>query len=249
MKNAIIILLLSATSLSAQVTTLEKDTIYKDGKAYGLLIKTGKMANAVYSVKTLTNVELAVVKYDAATEQPVGSNGFFRFTFLGTGAFGHFHPGLNVPKSIAAMVVENDLINNNAINPEGEKRFLALNPSQIKNQPSVVINVNTSNTDYTTAERNRSTMIFDSNGTLSQSSVTIGTYTSSVDHSGGKSTSTIKYFLPTGVQCATATCDNTGAKTATVITMKDNRTHLVNITNSAVKEKEIAKYLADNFYL
>lgn len=252
MKNILLAaLLLIPFAISAQTVKFENDTIYKDGKAYGLIIKTGKMANVTFSVKTLTNVEIAVVKFDEATSStPNATDGYYRFTFMGSGAFGHFHPAsMNVGKGIAQVVVENDLIKDNAVNPEGEKRFLVLYPSQLKNQPTVIVNVNTNSPDYTPVQRNKSGSVSAINGQLSQGGVNIGTYSTSDNFSGGKSVSTTTYSLPNGVQCAVATYDNIGAKSATVRTMRDNATHTVTIKNSAMSEDEIANWLSVNGYL
>jgi hypothetical protein len=215
---------------------------------YGLLIKTGGL-EAVYSIRTLTNVEIAVANFDGDATDANGRE-YCRVTFLGSGAIGHVPHSLSMGKTLAQAVVENDLIKDNAVNPEGEKRFLALNPSRLKTQPTVIVNVsNNTAPDYTTAERNRSMMIIEANGQLKQGGVDIGTCTTATSYSEGKGTARIKYFLPNGVQCAEATCDNIGAKTATVTTFKDNRTHTVTIGNSTMKEKEIAEWLSKNFYL
>lgn len=249
MKNILLFSLLLPFVLSAQKTKLENDTIYKDDVAYGILLKTGPALMPTYSIRTLTNTEIAVSKFDEATEKSDGTGGYYRFTFLGTGAFGHLYPGLNIGKGLAKVVVENDLIKDNAINPEGEKRFLALYPSQLTTQPTVVVNVNTNGPDYTTVERNRSMPVFESAGKLTQAGVNIGSCKTSTSYSGGKGIATITYYLPNGVECAQATCENIGAKTATVVTRKDNRSHAVTISNSAMKEKEIAEWLANNYYL
>jgi hypothetical protein len=207
------------------------------------------MGNAVYSVKTLANSEIALVKFDDATKNPDGSAGYFRFTFLQSGAFGHFTPGMNIPKGIAKAVVENDLIKDGAINPEGEKRFLALYPSKLTNQPTVIVNVNTAGADYTPVQRNKSGFLNAVNGTISQGGTTIGSYSTANNFSGGKGISTTSYSLPTGVQCAVATYDNIGAKTASVRTLRDNVTRTITINNSAMSEKEIAEWLSVNGYL
>lgn len=246
MKKLLFVALLLPFCAFAQKTKLDKDTIYKGNVPYALLIKTGGL-EAVYSIRTLTNIEIAVAKFDGDATDASGRE-YCRVTFMGSGAIGHVPHSLSMGKTLAQAVVENDLIKENAVNPEGEKRFLALNPSRIKTQPTVIVNVNTGQ-DYTTAERNRSMIIFESGGTLTQAGVNIGTCTTTTAYSGGKSTATIKYFLPNGVQCAEATCDNIGAKTATVHTLKDNKTHSVTIGNSALKEKEIAEWLSTNFYL
>ncbi len=250
MKKLLILLALLPFTINAQEITLEHDTIYKDKVAYGLVTKTGKMGNAIYSVKTLTNVEIAVVKFDDATQAPGETNGYHRFTFLGTGAFGHFYPGMNIAKGIAKVVVENDLIKDNAVNPEGEKRFLALYPNQIKNQPTVIVNVNNNNSpDYTPVARNKFGSVLAINGKLSQSNTTIGSYTTTTDFSGGKSIATTYFTLPNSVHCASATYDNIGAKSASVRTMRDNVTRTITITNSANCEQEIANWLSTNGYL
>jgi hypothetical protein len=252
MKKILLFTLLLPALLSAQTVKVDNDTMYKDNVAYGLLVKTGKGSASVYSIRTLTNTEIAVAKFDRETQKPDGTGGSYRFTFLGSGAFGHLTPGFNVPKSLASAVIENNLIVDNALNPEGEKRFLAVYPAQQlqSGQPTVIVNVTNNNSpDYTTVERNRSMMIIEANGQLRQGGVDIGTCTTTNSCSGGKTTALIKYFLPNGTVCAEATCDNIGAKTATVTTFKDNRTHTVTIGNSAMKEKEIAEWLSKNFYL
>lgn len=249
MKKALILLLLLPGVLCAQKVSVENDTVYKDAVPYCLILKQGEALSPIYSIRTLTNVEIAVAKSDPSVGTNSAGVAYERITFTGSGAIAHFANGIPFVKRLAKAIVENNLIVDNAINPEGEKRFLALYPSQIKDQATVVVNVNTSGPDYTTVERNRSAAVMEINGTISQGGTTIGRCTSSDNNSGGKISTTIKYYLQNGVQCATATCDNIGAKTATVVTLKDNRTHTVNITNSAVKEKEIAQWLADNYYL
>lgn len=248
-KTLILLLSLLPFASQAQEVKLENDTIYKDGKAYGLILKQGKMGNATFSLRTLTNTEIAVAKFDEATKSEDGkAGGYYRLTFMGSGAFGHF-AGLNTAKTLAKIAVENDLIKDNAVNPEGEKRFLALYPSQLKNQPTVIVNVNTNSPDYTPVERSKMGSVMAINGKLTQGGVDIGTYSSSTSYSGGKGTQTTLYKLPNGVQCASATYDNIGAKSATVRTMRDNQTHTVTIKNSAMSEQEIAEWLSVNGYL
>lgn len=247
MKNIFLFTLLVPSIVFAQKTKLEKDTVYKDNVAYAILTKTGGI-EATYSIRTLTNKEVAVAKFDAAAKDANGRD-YFKVTFLGTGAAGHFPNSLNIGKKLAEAVVENNLIINDAINPEGEKRFLALYPNRTPQQQQIVLIAKSDAVDYTPVQRNRTSPISELNGELKQGGVNIGTCKSTTAMSGGKSTATIKYFLPSGVQCAEATCDNVGAKSATIVTLKDNKTHTLTIKNSAMKEKEIAEYLAGLMYL
>jgi len=247
MKNLLLLTLLFPSVVFAQKTKLEKDTIYKDNVAYAILTKTGGL-EATYSIRSLSNQEVAVAKFDAAAKDANGRD-YFRVTFLETGSVGHFPNSINIGRKLAEAVVENNLIVDNAINPEGENRFLALYPNRNPQQPQIVLIAKSDAVDYTPVQRNRTSPISEMNGELKQGGVNIGTCKTSTAMSGGKSIATIKYFLPSGVQCAEATCDNIGAKSATIVTLKDNKTHTITIKNSAMKEKEIAEYLSGLMYL
>lgn len=247
MKKLLVALLLVPVVLAAQKVKVDNDTIFKDGKPYGLLHSTGAL-EPTYSIRTLTNSEIAVCKNDPDIKDANGRM-YYRVTFMQSGNVAHFPNSIGMAKKLAQAFVESDIIHDSVTNPEGEKRFLALYPNRATNQTSIVV-INTTNApDYSTAQRNKFGPVTAGNGTLMQGGVNIGTYATSTNFSGGKSIQTTTYTLPSGVQCAVATYDNIGAKTASVRTLKDNITHTVTIKNAAMCEQNIADWLSENGYL
>jgi hypothetical protein len=110
--------------------------------------------------------------------------------------------------------------------------------------------VNVNNADvYKTAERNRQSPVFEAAGTIRQDNVVVGTCTSVTSSDRGKNIVTVTFMLPNGTKCAVATFEGVTEKTCTVVTMKDNRTHSFTVKNSAMKEKEVAEFLVQNYYL
>lgn len=249
MKKFLILLGLIPTLGFSQKVKVEGDTVFKDNVPYCLIVKQGEALSPVYSIRTLNNTEVAMAKTDDAVPPVENGTGYLRITFSGSGAISHFGNGIPTVKRLAKALVESDVIKDNAINPEGEKRFVMLYPNKIVNQPTVIVNVNTTGPDYTPVQRNKSGFLNAVNGNISQGGTNIGTYSTANSYSGGKSVSTTTYSLANGVQCAVATYDNIGAKSASVRTLRDNVTRTVTINNSAMSEKEIAEWLSTNGYL
>lgn len=249
MKKLLILLALVPVAGFSQKVKVEGDTIFKDNVAYCLIVKQGEALSPVYSVRTLNNTEVAIAKTDDAIAPAENGTGYLRITFSASGAIAHFGNGIPTVKRLAKALVESDVIKDNAINPEGEKRFVMLYPNKTVNQPTVIVNVNTAGPDYTPVQRNKSGFLNAVNGSISQGGTTIGSYSTANNYSGGKGMSTTTYSLPNGVQCAVATYDNIGAKSASVRTLRDNVTRNITINNSAMSEKEIAEWLSVNGYL
>ncbi len=248
-KKLLILLALIPTLAIAQKVKVDGDTVYKDEAPYCLILKQGTGLAPVYSIRTLTNVEIATVIQDDAVPANEQKTAYVRITFTASGAISHFGNTIPLVKRLAKALVESDVVGTNGSNPEGEKRFVSLYPNKIVNQATVIVNINTNGPDYTPVTRSKVNSIRALNGKLSQGGTDIGTYATSNTMSGGKSVSTTTYSLPNGVQCAVATYDNIGAKTASVRTLRDNATHTVTIKNSAMSEQEIADWLSTNGYL
>ena len=133
MKKIMLSLVLLPYFIYAQKVKWDNDTIYKGDKPYALLIKNGGFANETFSVRTLSNVEIAVAGDDpAAPIDPQTKMGYYRVTFLGSGQIAHFPASALVGKRLAKAVAENDLVGESGINAAGETRFLALYPFQVQ---------------------------------------------------------------------------------------------------------------------
>jgi hypothetical protein len=123
-----------------------------------------------------------------------------------------------VGKRIAKAVVENDLIKDNAINPEGEKRFLALYPLKVTNTIMVVGAYNTNM--YLITDRDRHGMVMVMSGDITQSNVKIGTCTSTSGAANGTTYTTVSFYLANGTKCAEATFTGASSTNCTIITME-----------------------------
>lgn len=253
MKRFFLLLFLPvALNAQKQKVTWENDTIFSNAKPYAIMTSTGGL-QAVYSIRTLTNKEIAIASYDATIAEDANKNTYYRVTFSGDGAYGHFPNTLGLGKRLAKVIVENDLVHDSVANAEGEKRFLAIYPARLPgNNPATVVIVNnntTNNTNYTPVERNRNATIFVNGTDISQDFKTIGSVTSQNSMGGGHSYTTLSYTLPNGVKVAEATFTDYKYNTCTVVTLKDNATHTIQLTNSAAKEKEVVEWLVKNYYL
>lgn len=246
MKKLLSLLFFLPVFLFAQKAEWRNDSIFKDGKAYALMSKSGGL-EALYSIKSLSGTEIMLVKFDASAKDANGRD-YYRVSFLGSGATGHFPSSVNMGKKLAQAVVDNNLIVDNAANPDGEKRFLAVYPMRTTGSTVIIVN-NNSNVSYTTVNRSRNAPLFVNNGSIKQSGQVIGSYTSVSNSENGKTRTTITFSLPNGTVIAIATVEGIAANNCTVVTQKDNAAHQVNITNSTVKEKEIAEWLSENLYL
>lgn len=250
MKNLAFLLLFLPVTLFAQKVKWENDTIYKDNTAWAVMTSTGGLKPA-YSLRTLSGTEIAVAKGDESIPK-VNQNdpAYLRITFLGDNKFGHMTEAIPVGKRLAKAFVESEVIKDNALNPSGEARFLALYPPRANATVILVSSTNvTAGPDYTTVDRNRYGMVQVIGGEVTQSSTKIGTCTTTSGAANGSTYTTISFYLPNGVKCAEATITGAASHTCTIVTMKDMAQHTIDISNLAAKEKEIAEWLAKNYYL
>jgi hypothetical protein len=102
-----------------------------------------------------------------------------------------------------------------------------------------------------TVKRSRRAEIIVKGSELQQDSKTIGRFEVLSSTVKGKSYQTYSFRLPTGTLVATATLEGADAKSATVVTVDDNKEATVSVesSNRAATAKNIATYLANRYYL
>ncbi len=242
MKNIFVLFAFLPILTFAQTVNWINDTVYKDGAPYCLLVKiSGSEANSIYSIRTNSNMEVAIAKLDA------NNRSFFLVTFLASSKTASFPYSTYFGNKISIAIVENDLIRYNMINQEGVTRFCAIynyNNSNSTGNPNVPYN-----DQYITIERDRHGMIFVIGNNIKQDNKPIGTCKTYSGLDQGEHYETFSYYLSNGTKCAEATISGIGSTICTIITMKDNATHVIEIQNRAAREDEIVKWLSLNYYL
>lgn len=221
------------------------DTIFNSGTAYAILKEKKVNLQTEYTLSSLSGNELMYIQteYIDDPKSASGKTYYKAFIFVGSGSRGEIVMGGKVEK----VIVEYDLVNDNDINPDGEKKFLLKNPPKYSNKPQQVIVITTP--QYNTVARNRSLPIFVSGSEIKQDGKVIGSFTKTNSMNYGKSTTVITIFLPDGTKVAEASAEGINPKSFTAITLKDNHTHSINTATYGNEAKDIAKYLSDLQYL
>ena len=227
------------------------DTIYNAGIPYAILKDQRRGLASDYILYSLNGKELADMPYECVDDANSASKQtcYTAFLFLQSGKRGEVQIGIGM--KIEKLIVENDMVKDNDINPAGENKFLMRYPPKYSNKPqntTVVIVNNGPDIKYETVDRSRTAAIYLYGSELKQDLKLIGTVQKSNTSNSGKLIYTISYFLPNGTKVAEATGEGVNSKEWRVVTMKDNKSHLVTTTFSQ-QEEQIAKFLSDLYYL
>lgn len=145
-KNTVIFFLfiLSGFSVYAQKqkVTIEDDTIKIDGKNYAIIEKKGGMGMQ-FSVKSLDGKEqifFNMLEFNDPQERnssnPQGRVTYFEVTFMNSG--GRCEVMGVGKKGLAKMVVENNLIKDNSVDADAEKRFIMINGTKYSERKKVL---------------------------------------------------------------------------------------------------------------
>jgi len=138
---------LFASNAIAQKIDEDNGVITVDGKPYAKIVKTKAwLFNSNFSIQSLAGEELIFIKYHTRTKRGAWNEKtrkydeseeiFYEVNFIGSGNM------VTVNKSLAAngamkLVVENKLIEGNAIDPEAEDRYVTVNHGRFA-KPKVV---------------------------------------------------------------------------------------------------------------
>lgn len=236
---------------------LSMDTIFTSGVPYALL-KDKQNTQVLYS---LQGKELAYIQRECAGGNYlnyVQGACYYAFNFLESGKRGEIQYDLGL--NVEGVIVADNLVQDSIINPSSEAKFLLRNPPKYSTNPpsspivivlgdlgissSTQTNTTTEPVDiYQTVERDRSDRITIYGNRIEQDFKVVGTVESP--------SFSLVFMLPNGTKVAEATEDRDSKSKEDVwkvVTLKDNRVHLVT-TKYSDKEENIAKYLSDHYYL
>ena len=148
---SLLICLITFNSIAQkQKVTLEDDTIKVNGISYALIEKRGGMS-LDFRIKSLDGKDLINFQFQeynnpdkAQSSNPRGRITYYEVSFLNDGQKCETtSPGTK--KGVAKMVVENNLVKDNAVNYEGENSFVMINGMKFSeerkrlNGPNVII--------------------------------------------------------------------------------------------------------------
>lgn len=254
----------------------DEDTVRVDGKPYAIMKKknAGPMRND-FIVSSLSGTELLYFK---SMLRPWTGSGFklgksdelvYESNFMSTGSKadvtqfigGGFHIGNNFAK----LIVENNLIKGDIIDPESEKRFIQLNNGTMPSNPSsettnvvpaVVVNINNNNgtsgdnnsAATTTIPKSKSPIKISGNQII-RDSVVIGKFRQDTTTSSySQKTIVIVIYSEGGEKVAEASTPVTSPQEWNIKILSENKTF--NILYESPNEREnLFKWLADKKYI
>jgi hypothetical protein len=276
-----LILLVAGEAFASGKVTWDKDTIKVDGKPYGLMKR--KSVNLLlydYSISSLSGIEL--IYFKARVEPSRGTGGFgygsgndvnYDVNFIASGSYVDIdhHTG----SGFAKLIVENNLIRDNAIDPESERRFVMVYhgytpsstpASETANNPAVVVNINnnvgngagnssatptstnTQPAQLTPQPKSKSPVTINGNQII-RDDVVIGKFRQASTTSAYSQKSIIvTIYSEGGEKIAEATAPAENASEWSIHTISDNKNF--NILYDSPNEKEnLFKWFADKNYL
>ncbi|MBK9192650.1 MAG: hypothetical protein IPM77_14770 [Crocinitomicaceae bacterium] len=230
---------------------LSLDTIFNAGTPYCLFIQTKEvLGNKEFSVQSFDKKEHIYIKTDCVPNptDPAKKDCFWLFLFMQSGSTGEVNGAF--ASGLPKIIVENNLITNNTINPDGEKRFLMLYPQKLSKPvaPVMTVNVVYNETAFPMVERDRTADISVYGTTIKQDFKEIGYYTEDSEATGGKVVKTITIYLPGGVKVATATYELASTELFQVYTEKDGKIMHVEV-NPAKRMEQLCMFLVQRMYL
>lgn len=253
----------------AQKVIYDEDTIKIDGKPYAIMKKrnAGPMRSD-FAVSSLSGTELLYFKSLLRTWTgsgfKFGANDeiYYQVNFIATGSKADlkYYNG----NGFAKLVVENNLVKGNTIDPESEKRFIQLNngwfPRNSKPEPekspAVIVTINNNNggsgenaaTPAVAAPKSKSPVTITGNQII-RDEVTIGKFKQDTTSSSYSQKSVVvTIYSEGGEKVAEASVPVANPQEWNVKTLKDNKTF--NILYDSPNEKEkLFKWLADKNYL
>ena len=274
LKNIFLSLIFAATAYSAiaqkMKVTYDDDTIKVNGAPHALMYK--KSAGALiydFSIRTMSGTELIFIKallrdtYGRAPSFAYGKNQevYHEINFIGSGGKAELQH--QSAKGFAKLVVENNLIKDNAVDAEAEKRFMQVyhgnypetNSAPQNYSPVVNVNINNNSTPPPPAEaappplpKSKSPVTLNGNEIIRDNGI-IGKFrqdTTSSTYSMKQIFITI--YSESGDKAAEATAPLASPKEWSIKTFSDGKSF--NILYDAPGEREkLFRYLADKNYL
>lgn len=246
------VLTLSFAIARAQDVSVKGDIIHKDGEPYAQMKKTGGMG-ATFTISALDGIEVMTAVYDKVAQDYVLS--------FASGEEVRMANTIGFGKVLAKDVVRADLFKAGALNTAGVRKFLTAHgasPSRSSQQVEDEGDVNIGVSDWdlgatkpTLVERSRTGAITVMGNKIQQDFKTIGTWKVKTEAANGTVYHTYTFSLPDGTQVAEAVLEGVNAKSAKVMTMKDNRSSTLAVKgyDQSGTAQTIAAWLSGRYYL
>lgn len=247
-------LLLSPRPGLAQKVALKDDQITVDGKPYGRLLRVGRSAIKDFSLRTLQDAEVFYAKARVVGTEP-NESVYYTLTFLPSGQQVVMQrQTLNFGRTLAELAVDNQLIGpDGQPSPAGEQRFVKVFGGQ---QPEVNVNVavavpGPAAPDPARARRNRQLPLFLQGDEVVQDGQTIAEIEAKDVATEGIIVRQLQIERPDDVTpIAVATFRGLGATECRVVTLKDNKVHVLPLRATDPNAGlEVVRYLTERYYL
>ena len=257
------VLLINDAAAQKQKVTYENETISVDGTPYAKMTKksAGVFVND-FSIKNLNGIELIYLRYKSRPKWDYLNNRnssevYYEINFIASGAKANIFKQFTA-KSAATLPVENDLIKDNAIDMDAERRFIQVYNGYYPKveqapQPTVLVinnssdNSNKSSAPNTPAKSKSPVVISDNQFT--QDGIDMGKFSTKTGTGTNEEKSTIiTIYAANGDKVAEATAPIDNPSEWSVKTFSDNKSS--GVLYDSPKEKEVLfKWLIDKGYL
>lgn len=244
-------------TLFAQTIKIKDNIATVDGTPYCIIEKSGTLVNN-YSIKGLDKNELIYIKAEVLHLPSKEIQTYYVVTILETEETFELAAQFGMAKFLAKEFYNNEVIQENKINPEGLKKFKIKYGGNFREKYLQEANLNAnsnataenSNTEYLITERNRNANLFVINGKVTQGGKEIATYKTDSKAADGKIIKTIKIYNMANQLVAQAENGNF-EENITFITPKDNRKHQVKASSSLESNvvEAIINELSEYLYL
>lgn len=253
----------------AQKVKYDDDTIKVDNKPYAIMKKqsVGPLRND-FVVRGFSGTELLYFKSNLRPWRGYGfkfgqdDELYYEIYFTATGNKANLKSYKG--SEFAKLVVENNLVKDNAIDPESEKRFMLLyngtiapssNPKPAETTPAVVVNINTNSNN--TGENNSSTKtlaaskspVFLNGNKIMQDDKIIGKFRQDTTSSTySQKAVVITIYSEGGEKVAEATAPVENPQEWSVKIVSENKSYTV-LYDAPSERENLFKWLADKKYL
>lgn len=231
---------------------LTYDTIFNQGSAYAVFKKI-KVSPLLfdYQLLSLNNKELIDFKKEIMSttfyndEGTVNYKGYFTVNFIQSG--NSCEIAVNTSK-LVKFIIENNLLQQNEINSEAEKRLIQIYGNNISRKYCVQHLQNyQSNTNYTIAHRNRNMPVYINGANILQDNVIIANIIKQQNYVKANKIKVVTFFEHiSGNPFAQVTLTDGNNYNREVITFSDRKKHYVK-ASVGNEQKNIAQYLIHNF--
>jgi hypothetical protein len=228
------------------------DTIFNAGTPYAILKSKKRLLSKDYTLHSLSGNELAVITLECENYTLA-----CHYAFIFLESCGRAEVSNALGSKVEEIVVENNLVMGEGINPKGEKKLLLLYPPKAGVSGGIIpsetilsgVLSNKPQNSGTTVRRRSTGSVSTKGDKIVQGGEEIGSYNTNTVNENGNIFNQISYYDINGSLVAEASQTNITSDIYTIITSKNNMKHTFKVKFRTNAEEEIAQYLVSNLYL